>query len=79
MARYFFHLTDGHHSLIDSEGREIGDPSVIGDLALKEARAIISQEALSGRIDLNQFIEVRDEAGKLVDQLSFRDAVSING
>jgi hypothetical protein len=43
VARYFFHLTDGHHSLIDPEGREIVDPSLIGALAPREARTIISQ------------------------------------
>lgn len=77
MALYFFHLSDGHQALIDPEGRELADPAMIGELALKEARAMISQDALTGRIMLNQFIEVRDKDGKLVHQLSFRDAVSI--
>ena len=78
MALYFFHLSDGHSALIDPEGRELADPSMIGQLALKEARAMISQDALNGRIVLNQFIEVRDKDGKLVHQLSFRDAVTIS-
>jgi hypothetical protein len=38
---------------------------------------MISHDALSGRIGLDQHIEVRDEAGELVHRLSFRDAVSI--
>ena len=78
MALYFFHLSDGHQALIDPEGREIADASTIGDLALKEARAIIAQDALAGRIALNQFIEVRDKDRKLIHQLSFRDAVKIS-
>lgn len=78
MALYFFHLSDGHQALIDPEGRELEDPSMIGGLALKEARAMISQDALGGRIMLNQFIEVRDKDGKLVHQLCFRDAVTIS-
>lgn len=77
MALYFFHLCDGHEVVIDPEGQDLADPSQIGPLALKEARAMIAQDALSGRIALNQYIEVRDEAGKLVHQLSFRDAVTI--
>jgi len=36
---------------------------------------MIAQDALSGRIMLNQYIQVRDHAGKLVHQLSFHDAV----
>ena len=75
MALYFFHLCDGHEVVIDPEGREIEDQSLIGEFALKEARAIISQDALAGQIKLEQRIEVRNEAGKLVQQLSFRDAL----
>jgi hypothetical protein len=40
---------------------------------------MISHEALSGRIGLDQHIEVRDEAGELVHRLSFRDAMNIAG
>lgn len=78
MAQYFFHLSDGHEVIIDAEGQDIADPALIGSHALKEARAMISQEALGGRINLNQYIEVRDAAGKLVHQLSFHDAVTIS-
>ena len=79
MAQYFFHLSDGHEVVIDPEGQSIDDPAEVAVHALKEARAMISQDALGGRIVLNQYIEVRDEAGKLVHQLSFRDAVTISG
>ena len=78
MALYFFHLSDGHDVIIDAEGKEIPDPTQIGVQALREARAMISQDALGGRINLNQYIEVRDEAGKLVHQLCFRDAVTFD-
>lgn len=77
MALYYFHLSDGHQALIDPEGREVADFSMISDLALREARAMISQDALGGKIALNQYIEVRDQVGKLVHQLKFRDAVQI--
>lgn len=79
LALYYFHLTDGHQTLIDPEGRQVPDSAQIHELALEEARAMIAQDALGGRIILNQFIEVRDEKGKLVHQLSFRDAVTISG
>lgn len=78
MALYYFHLSDGHEVIIDAEGKEIDEPATIGPQALKEARAMISQDALAGRINLNQYIEVRNEEGKLVHQLSFRDAVTIS-
>jgi hypothetical protein len=64
---------------MDPEGKELDDASLIGDLALREARAMISHDTLGGSIDLRQFIEVRDKSGKLAHQLSFRDAVTISG
>jgi len=79
LALYYFHLTDGHQTLIDPDGREVADSKQISSLALQEARAMIGQDALAGRIVLNQYIEVRDAAGKLVHQLKFRDAVTIVG
>ena len=79
MALYFFHLCDGHEVVIDPEGREIGDVALIAPFALKEARAMIAQDALGGHIILDQYIEVRNDGGKLVHQLSFRDAVTISG
>ena len=79
LALYYFHLTDGHQTLIDPEGRKVEDPAQIHAMALEEARAMIAQDALGGRIRLNQYIDVRDEHEKLVHQLSFRDAVTITG
>ena len=78
MALYFFHLCDGRDTLIDPDGREVGDAATIGDIAIKEARAMISHDALGGKISLDQFIEVRDEDGKLVHKMGFRDAVSVS-
>lgn len=79
MTQYFFHLCDGHDELIDAEGQDLADASQVSAHALKEARALIAQEALSGRIMLDQYIEVRDQAGELVHRLAFRDAVQIIG
>ena len=78
MALYFFHLCDGRDTLIDPDGREVGDAATIDAIAIKEARAMISQDALGGKISLDQFIEVRDEDGKLVHKMGFRDAVSVS-
>jgi hypothetical protein len=78
LALYFFHLCDGRDTLIDPDGREIGDAATIGAIAIKEARAMISQDALGGKIMLEQFIEVRDEGGKLIHRMGFRDAVSVS-
>ena len=78
MALYFFHLRDGGDMLLDPEGRQIADASAIPGMALTDARGIISQDALSGHVQLDQWIDVNDETGALVHQLSFRDAVSFD-
>lgn len=54
------------------------DASLLEAIALKDARSMISQDALAGRIVLDLSIEVRDEGGTVVHRLSFRDAVIIS-
>ena len=78
MALYYFHLCDGGDALLDPEGREIVDPALIPVAALRDARSLISQDALARRIDLKMFIQVRDRAGKLVHELRFKDAMAIS-
>jgi len=77
VVRYYFHLRDGVERLLDPQGIDIDDPAQLERMALKEARAVISQEALEGEINLGQRIEIEDEAGNLVHSLSFADAVRI--
>lgn len=79
MARYFFHFCDGQDTLIDEDGKELGSLDAVKSVALREARALVSQEALQGKIELNQSIEVRDAEGAVVHTLQFRDAVSVSG
>ncbi|HXG81624.1 MAG TPA: hypothetical protein VNJ05_07470 [Sphingomicrobium sp.] len=78
VARYYFHLRDGHDLIMDPEGREIDDGAQIPLLVLKDARSMISQDALAGRIQLGLSIDVLDESGKVVHHLSFRDALTIS-
>jgi hypothetical protein len=77
MAVYFFHFCDGGDTLLDPEGRQVDDTALIAGMALKDARGIISQDALIGQIHLEPSIEVRDEAGALIHELPFCDAVAV--
>jgi len=77
MARYYFHLRDGEDVLLDPEGRELNHPGAYEQMALNEARAILSDEARGGRMVLGQRIDVEDEAGDLVHRLRFADAIEI--
>ena len=76
MPLFFFHLRDGTDIVLDPEGREL-DRDSIPQAALKEARSIIAHDAQSGRIKLNQRIDVEDEFRAVLHSLNFVDAVEI--
>jgi hypothetical protein len=76
MSIYFFHLCNGVDVLLDPDGREL-EAGAVASAAMSEARAIVSADARSGHIDLDQRIDVEDGLGKLVHRLLFEDAVQI--
>jgi len=78
MSLYFFHLRDGTDVLLDPEGRDLPGAAAIAASTLAEARHLISQDALTGTIKLNQRIDVEDRAGTVVHSLEFQDAVHID-
>ena len=77
MPLYYFHLRDGEDLLLDPEGRELEDSEQIAKAALREARSIISDDALRGRIRLDQHIDVEDSERRIVHRLPFADALEI--
>jgi hypothetical protein len=77
MPLYYFHLRDGHDILLDPEGQECRSRDFAAAAALREARAIIGEEARSGTIMLDKHIDVEDQAGTIVHRLSFQDAIRI--
>lgn len=77
MGRYYFHLRDHCERLLDPHGQEIGDPANIPEIALKQARSLLSHDALAGEIDLRSRIEIEDEDGKIIHILQFEDAIRI--
>lgn len=79
MPVYYFHLRDGHDTLLDPDGRDLSGPEAIAQAALAEARALVSDEARLGRIRLDQRIEVEDAGGQVVHRLPFGQAVEITG
>jgi hypothetical protein len=77
MQTYFFHLRDGADILLDPDGRKLPSLAAVMASALREARAIISADAQSGTIKLNQQLDIEDEAGEIVHSLHLKDAVTI--
>ncbi|MBW0006309.1 MAG: hypothetical protein JO335_01215 [Sphingomonas sp.] len=77
MSQFYFHLRDHKERLLDPQGREIRSLDDIPQIALDEARGIMSQDILAGKLDLRQRLEVEDKLGKIVHSLRFSDAIKI--
>jgi len=78
MAKVYFHYHDGVDRIIDLEGADLTiDESRVR--ALGEVRALIAHDALAGRIDLRQRIDIEDAEGIVLDSIAFVDAVEILG
>jgi hypothetical protein len=78
MPRFFFNVFDDS-AKIDEVGQDLPDVAAAHEAALEEARAILADEARSGRIDLSHRIEVEDEERRPVLLLPFSAAVEIEG
>lgn len=78
MPKFYFHLCDSSDFLIDEQGSML-DLSEVPERALRAAREIIADDALTGLVNMDYSIEVRDEAGKTVHTLFFKDAVEFVG
>ncbi len=77
MQIFYFHLRDGEDLTLDPDGRWLPDSSSVIGVALYEARAIISDDARSGRLRLDQRIDVEDETGAIIHRLLFQNAIEI--
>jgi hypothetical protein len=77
--RYYFHLRENGVLILDEEGRELSAPNAAREAAKREARALMASEVLLGKLPLSAALEVQDETGRCVLELSFREAVSIDG
>ena len=78
MSLYFFHLRDGVDILLDPEGRELDSLGAVAAAALADARSIIGDDAFRGRIDLDQRIDICDEAGARLATVPFSDAFQLH-
>ena len=75
MPRFYFDLHNDVDA-IDGEGKELSGIDAAIENALGEAREMIAASVETGRIDLNHFIQVRDESGKIVHRIRFGEAVT---
>lgn len=79
MPRYFFDVHDDIETL-DEAGLEFPSLEVAREQAIEDAREMASEGIRRlGRVDLDHFIDVRDEAGEVMLTLTFRQAFTVRG
>jgi hypothetical protein len=78
MPRFYFHLYNDLVAM-DEEGRDFPDLDAARAMAVCEAREMMSETVMAGRITLDHRIDVADETGKVLATVMFRDAVAIDG
>lgn len=76
MKRYFFNLVDGVR-IDDPEGQPCADEAAARSEALRSARSIMADAIWSGRLPLDEHIEVADETGRVLFIVPFNDAIDI--
>ena len=79
MPRYFLHLHECGDVTRDLEGVELDGLDAAHGKATTAAREILCAEVIDGRLCLNCYILVADEADKELFRIDFRDAIAITG
>ena len=76
MPKLYFHLPDGADVLLDPDNVEL-DLAGLPARAHREARSVMAGEIAEGRLNLDQRVDVENEAGEIIHRLWFDGAVSI--
>lgn len=77
MPRFFFHVCNGTGFVQDEEGQELPDVDAARLVAIRSARDIMASDVQRGMLDLSSFIEIEDGDRRLVQTLSFAEAVDL--
>jgi hypothetical protein len=78
MARFYFNLFECGTLISDDEGRDC-DIASLRNVAIHEARDVMSAEVKAGRLCVGCRIDVLDEGHSLVLSVPFKDALEITG
>jgi hypothetical protein len=77
MPRFYLHVCDGVGFAQDEEGLELPDRAAAREAAIQGLRDIMASEVKGGGINLASFVEKEDERRRLIETVSFTDAVSL--
>jgi hypothetical protein len=76
MPRYYFNIYNDDVTL-DEEGAELIDAHAAHAHAVHAARSLAADTASRGHIGLSHRIEIEDQDHRLIDQVTFAEAVEI--
>jgi hypothetical protein len=79
MPLYFFHLRDGDQLVPDDTGMNLQDIEEARAEAVRSARDILADQLRAGEALDGQIVEIADETGKVLDVVTFQDALRPNG
>ena len=74
MPRYFFNTRIGNELILDPEGEELRDPDRAWEVARITIRQLLETEG-GGASLLHAILEVSDEAGEIVLEFPFAEAI----
>jgi hypothetical protein len=74
MPRYYFNTRIGKELILDPEGEELRDPDHAWEVARTTIRQLLKTEGSQAAV-LNAILEVTDDAGEVVLEFPFAEAV----
>lgn len=75
--RFYFHLYEGSHAVLDQEGLELPSFEIALQKAAAVARDIVAADAHTGRICMRSRVDIVDSYGIVLAELPFSEAVAI--
>lgn len=79
MTRFYLHIHNAHGEAEDDEGLDLPSLAEAQEQAITGIRSLLSAEVRNGTMNLNGWIDIRDENGSVLVKVPFADAVRIEG
>ena len=79
MPLFYFHLRDGAQYVPDETGVDLDGLPEARQEAIKSARDILADQLRAGEALDGQLIEITDASGRILDTVSFKEALRPDG
>ncbi|MDB5723411.1 MAG: hypothetical protein JWQ16_165 [Novosphingobium sp.] len=77
MPHYFFQVRNGHGMTLDDEGIDLQDEAAAQAMAMDSIRSMVSEEARKGVIDLDGYIDVKNDDAETLTRITFPEAFTL--